>query len=123
MEVGHLNGKRIVGGIHAELDALGKEFKVPVSASRSSNDVFAQAYFQSKDVIVEDTYAAKSASMIPLRYYETIGAPSVALYGCASKGCPPVVILVPAESPNELPSTERLNALADLRPLLVRAIA
>ena len=113
----------VAGGLHPELDALVKEFKVAISPAKTSSDVFSQAFFQSKDVIIEDTYSAKASTMLPVRYYEVIGAPTTALYPCVCKGRGTVLLLVDAESPSDLPSAEENQKLVELRPLVACAIS
>ena len=113
----------VAGGVRDDLDALVKEFRIPLAPARASVDVFSQAFHQSRDVIVDDTYGVRASAVVPLRYYETIGAPTFALYSCTSKGVAAAVILIDVESPSQLPSQERLLAIAPLRPILARAVA
>ena len=113
----------VAGGLHAELDALMKEFKVPISPAKVSSDVFSQAFFQNKDIVVEDTYSAKASTMVPVRYYEVIGAPTTALYPCVCKGHGTVILLVEAESPDQLPTSNGIRRTAELRPLFACALS
>ena len=91
--------------------------------ARASGDVFSQAYHQCRDIVVDDTYGVRATATVPLRYYETIGAPTFALYSCAIKGVPAAVVFVDAESPSQLPSLESLSLIAPLRPIIARAVA
>jgi eukaryotic-like serine/threonine-protein kinase len=112
----------IAGGLRDDLEALTKEFRVPLLPSRASGDVFSQAYHQSKDIVVGDAFEVRANATVPLRYYETIGSPAFALYSCVGKGAAPVLVLVDGESSQQLPSQTRLLKVVELRPLLARAI-
>ncbi len=116
------NGLVITGGLRDDLEALTKEFRVPLLPTRASGDVFSQAYNQSRDIVVEDAFGARANAIVPLRYYETIGAPTFALYRCAAKGHAIALVLVDAESPERLPSQQDLSSVAELRPLIARSI-
>jgi serine/threonine-protein kinase len=113
----------VAGGLRGDLDALTKEFRIPLMPARASGDVFSQAYHQCRDIVVDDTYGVRATATVPLRYYETIGAPTFALYSCAIKGVPAAVVFVDAESPSQLPSLESLSLIAPLRPIIARAVA
>ena len=113
----------VAGGVRDDLDALIKEFRIPLAPARASADVFSQAFHQSRDVIVDDTYGARASALVPLRYYETIGAPTFALYTCTFRGVVAAVVLIDVESPSQLPSQERVLAIAPLRTILARAVA
>ncbi len=112
----------VAGGLREDLEALTKEFRVPLLPSRASGDVFSQAYHQSKDIVVGDAFEVRANATVPVRYYETIGSPAFALYSCVGKGAAPVLVLVDGESLQQLPSQTRLLNVVELRPLLARAI-
>lgn len=112
----------IASGVRDDVESLMKEFRVPLVPARLQGDVFSQAYHRMRDVVIEDAFAARATASVPQRYYETIGSPSFALYSCTCKGVAHALVLVECESPRQLPSPERLARVAELRPLVARAM-
>ncbi|HWA77352.1 MAG TPA: HDOD domain-containing protein [Polyangiaceae bacterium] len=114
----------IRSGIRDDLEALAKELRFPLSNPRVPTGLFSSIYHSGRDTLVVDAFATRSAAAaIPPRYYEVIGSPAFALYGCQAKGSPSAVILVDVESPDLLPAPEQVAPLAQLRPLIAQAAA
>jgi hypothetical protein len=60
---------------------------------------------------------------IPPRYYEVLGSPAFALYGCAGKGYPSAILLLDVDSAEHLPAPERVAPLNALRAVIALAAA
>jgi serine/threonine-protein kinase len=122
LKANHSRNELVVcGGLRDDIEALTKEFKVPLMPARTATDVFSQAYHQSRDVVVGDAFGARATATVPLRYYETLGSPAFVLYSCASKGSPSVLVLVDVEVASQLPPQQRVSEIADFRVVLARA--
>ena len=113
----------IAGGLRDDLDALTKEFRIPLLPPKASGDVFSRAYHQGKDIVINDSFGVRANAIVPLCYYETIGSPTFALYSCGCKGYPQALVLIDVESPLQIPPQQRLTTVAKLRPLLARSMA
>lgn len=108
-------------GIREDIEALSKELRFPLSNPRVPTGLFSSIYHSGRDTQVADAFATRTAAAaIPPRYYEVLGSPAFALYGCQGKG-PSALILIDVESADLLPPAERVVPLAALRPLIAAA--
>jgi hypothetical protein len=57
---------------------------------------------------------------LPQRYFEVLGSAAFALYVCVARGYPSCLVLVDADSPDALPSRERVKATKTLRELIAK---
>lgn len=111
-------------GLRGDVEALGKELRFPLSSPRVPTGLFSSIYHSGRDALVTDTFATRSAAAaIPPRYYEVLGSPACALYGCVSKGHPSALVLLDVDSADLLPPAERVAPLAPLRALIAQAAA
>jgi len=97
--------------------ALGSQFRVPISQGA---DIFSSTLRTGKNVVIEDTLGPAVMRKLPQRYFEAIGSPALALYVCASRGYPTALLLVDVDSPEYLPSHERVAATRGLRELVAK---
>jgi hypothetical protein len=111
-------------GLRDDIEALSKELRFPLSSPRVPTGLFSSIYHSGRDALVTDAFATRSAAVaIPPRYYEVLGSPACALYGCVGKGHPSAVVLLDVDSPDLLPTAERVAPLAPLRALIAQAAA
>jgi hypothetical protein len=109
-------------GLRDDIEALSKELRFPLSNPRVPTGLFSSIYHSGRDALVTDAFATRTeAQAIPPRYYEVLGSPAFALYGC--KGNPSALLLVDVDSPELLPTAESVAPLASLRPLIAQAAA
>jgi len=107
-------------GLRDDIEALSKELRFPLSNPRVPTGLFSSIYHSGRDVVVADAFAPRTAAVaIPPRYYEILGSPAFALYGC--KGPASAVVLLDVDSPDLLPTVERVAPLAPLRALIAQA--
>ncbi len=97
--------------------ALKSQLKFPITHGA---DVFSSALRNGKNVTIADALGPGAMRRLPQRYFEAIGSTSFALYVCASRGYPTCLLLVDAESPDGLPSRERVSATKGLRELVAK---
>jgi hypothetical protein len=110
-------------GVREDIEALGKELRFPLREPRTRTNLFASIYQSGKDITIPDAFVERKATPIPVRYYEVLGSPAFAIYGCLGKGLAPALLLVDVESPEDLPTPGRVAPLAKLRPLIAQAAA
>jgi len=96
---------------------LKSQLRVPVT---QGGDIFSSALRSSKNVVVEDALGPGVMRRLPQRYFETLGSASFALYVCASRGYPTCLLLVDADSAENLPPRERVKATKVLRELIAK---
>jgi len=96
---------------------LRSQLRVPIT---QGGDIFSSALRSSKNVVVEDALGPGVMRRLPQRYFETLGSASFALYICASRGYPTCLLLVDADSAQNLPPRERVKATKSLRELLAK---
>ena len=97
--------------------ALRSQFRVPIGHGA---DIFSSTLRSGKNVVIEDALGPAVMRKLPQRYFEAIGSPALALYVCASRGYPTALLLVDADSPEYLPSHERVSATRGLRELVAK---
>jgi serine/threonine-protein kinase len=110
----------VVGGVGDDSEGLAKEFRLPLSSSRTSTDPFSVCYHSGRDFIIEDVFSPKAASTLPQRYYEAIGSTCLGLVQCSEKGLPALVLMIDCEPPRKLPTSADIAKLAKARAALVK---
>jgi serine/threonine protein kinase/HD-like signal output (HDOD) protein len=96
---------------------LKTQFRVPVT---QGGDIFSSALRTGKNVVVEDALGPGVMRRLPQRYFEALGSAAFALYVCVSRGYPSCLVLVDADSPDGLPTRERVKATKALRELVAK---
>ena len=96
---------------------LRSQLRIPIT---QGGDIFSSALRSSKNVVVEDALGPGVMRRLPQRYFETLGSASFALYVCASRGYPTCLLLVDADSAQNLPPRERVKATKVLRELVAK---
>jgi HD-like signal output (HDOD) protein len=100
-----------------ESGALKTQLRVPVT---QGGDIFSSALRNGKNVVVEDALGPGVMRRLPQRYFEVLGSAAFALYVCVARGYPSCLVLVDADSPDALPSRERVKATKTLRELIAK---
>ncbi|HET9959624.1 MAG TPA: HDOD domain-containing protein [Polyangiaceae bacterium] len=109
-------------GFRDDLEAVAKELRFPIYPTRNVS-VFYSAYHSGRDVVITDAFSPKATASIPVSYYEVLGSPAFALYGCFGKGLQPCLLLAEASSGAELPTPERVQLLGELRTWIAQGAA
>lgn len=105
-------------GEHHEELALHIFFEV----KKNGADVFSRSCVLKKDYVLRDTFSRRSTQLLPQCYYETLGAPALALWVCAtSKNGRPLLLLADFDDERALANPERLSAMTPYKQLLARA--
>jgi hypothetical protein len=96
---------------------LKTQLRVPVT---QGGDIFSSAIRTGKNVVVEDALGPGVMRRLPQRYFEALGSAAFALYACIARGYPICLLLVDADSPDALPTRERVKATKALRELIAK---
>lgn len=108
-------------GMRDDLEAVSKELRLPLRSARGPTNLFAATFQSGKDTNVPDAFAQRSSATVPVRYFEVLGSPAFALYGCLSKGVNPALLLADFDAAESIPPSDRVAPLARLRPLIAQA--
>jgi serine/threonine-protein kinase len=109
-------------GLRDDIEALSRELRFPLSNPRVPTGLFSSIFHSGRDALVADAFATRTAAVaIPPRYYEVLGSPAFALYGC--KGPSSALVLADVDSADLLPPAELVAPLAPLRALIAQAAA
>ncbi|HVU05267.1 MAG TPA: HDOD domain-containing protein [Polyangiaceae bacterium] len=106
-------------GIRDDVEAVTRELRMPLKRGAVSVDLLSSAFVSGRDFSVRDAFAVS----MPPRYYEVLGSPSFAVFCCPGRGQPSALLLVDADSPEDLPSLDAAKPLERLRSLIARAAA
>lgn len=109
-----IHTKAVYGPEAADLRA---QLRLPLA---QTNNVFWSCMQGTRAVTVADAFSEKETKRIPQPYYEKLGAPCFTLLPCSAVGYPTSLLLIDANTPERLPSPERIQATRGLRALLVQ---